>query len=458
MTILVSDLKLFAGAFPVDETYGGGLVSSVVVQNGVENTLFPSIDAAARAAGRVQMRKVFSAVTSADADTLSGAQIGFRAAPADAAVHVLALQFGDQRTTRSAAAAALAAEPMATRGVTATVTVVAGANLTIPGGPAAAIVVGDMIAQFNSATGFTLGAATAVGVVTALATDVYTVTTIYGAFVVTNLGVGLVCALQAAPSAPKCVGPALVTVAASSGASTVVVARVLGQLVPAITPYPAAVAGFDPSKMARTQGSVPIFRAGDSVLLRNGVTNEVKVVASVNYAAPSITFTAPLTNAYAVASVVCALLPMGDMRSSVGASFSQQTWTKVFADTIIGASIGANYNRGTGVITIVNQGAATERWALVFTSATAFNLIGENFGQIGAGVIGSAFAPNNPLTGFPYFTIPAAGWGSGWAIGNVLRFNTMAAAAPFWTARTISPSAPGGLDGSTLEFRGSVSA
>ena len=31
------------------------------------------------------------------------------------------------------------------------------------------------------------------------------------------------------------------------------------------------------------------------------------------------------------------------------------------------------------------------------------------------------------LVGLPYFTIPAAGWGGGWATSNVLRLNTVGA-------------------------------
>ena len=57
--------------------------------------------------------------------------------------------------------------------------------------------------------------------------------------------------------------------------------------------------------------------------------------------------------------------------------------------------------------------------------------------MIAEGVTTSDFAPVNPAVGLPYFTIPAAGWGGGWATGNVLRLNTVGALHPLGLVRTI---------------------
>ena len=46
------------------------------------------------------------------------------------------------------------------------------------------------------------------------------------------------------------------------------------------------------------------------------------------------------------------------------------------------------------------------------------------------------------MTGVPYFTIKKEGWGAGWANGNVLRFNTVAANFPVWVIRTVKQSEP----------------
>jgi hypothetical protein len=79
----------------------------------------------------------------------------------------------------------------------------------------------------------------------------------------------------------------------------------------------------------------------------------------------------------------------------------------------------------------------TERWAIQFINSTSFNVIGEHVGVIATGNTSSDLAPLNPATGTPYFTLRSAGWGLGWAAGNVLRFNTVGTFFPVWVARTI---------------------
>ena len=86
--------------------------------------------------------------------------------------------------------------------------------------------------------------------------------------------------------------------------------------------------------------------------------------------------------------------------------------------------------------------AVTERWVLRFTGATAFQIIGEHLGLIGIGNTSTDCAPVNPASGQPYFTLPALGWGGGWATGNALRLNTIGAIAPVWVGRVIQQSQP----------------
>ena len=102
--------------------------------------------------------------------------------------------------------------------------------------------------------------------------------------------------------------------------------------------------------------------------------------------------------------------------------------------------------------------ATPERWAFIFQSSTAFNIVGESAGVVGTGSVNTVTAPVNPATGVPYFTIPILGWGSGWAAGNVLRLNTKAANFPLWVARTTlqSPAAAPGTDQMTLSIRGDI--
>jgi hypothetical protein len=452
MPIVVGDLKLFAAEYQNDEVYGGGRMTGTVVQDGVENNLFPDIDAAARSAGRVQMRKLFAAVASANVDTFSGAQLRVREKPTDAAVGVVVFAHGDSSTLRAAAAAALGTLPYVPvdTGDFSVPSSISGATITV----SASRPVGTLLGTYTNAGG---------AVEPAFLRSTHAVTAVSGAgpFVLTlspspSAEVFRYAPMRASVSAPRVCGVVLST--AASGASLVAVESVEAQVTPTITPYPTVVVGFAPAGLAASRGKVPIFRPGEPVVIRNGATSEVAVVLSVDYAAPSLTFTAPLVGSYASGSTVSSLVGLGDLKASIGASFSQQTWTKVFRDTLIGNTIDANYNRTLGAITTSNVGGITERWAIVFTSATAFKLVGEGVGQIATGTTAIAFSPANPFTGSPYFTIPTAGWGAGWAIGNVLRFNTIGASAPVWAARTVSPSAPGAVDGATLELRGSVDA
>ncbi|WP_392389563.1 hypothetical protein [Acinetobacter ursingii] len=156
-----------------------------------------------------------------------------------------------------------------------------------------------------------------------------------------------------------------------------------------------------------------------------------------------ITFTKPVTHQYdADKTVVGSALVIGDMQSRYTSKFVQGTWTNIWANVPSGEAISANYNDALYPIKITNKGAIQERWAIVFTDATNFRSIGEVSGQIATGNINNDFSPNNPVTGQPYFVIKKEGWGSGWASGNVLRFNTIAAMFPIWCIRCVKQSEP----------------
>ena len=156
-----------------------------------------------------------------------------------------------------------------------------------------------------------------------------------------------------------------------------------------------------------------------------------------------LTFTKPLTHNYDAAdTIVGSALVIGDMQSRYTRKFVQQTWNNAWADEATGAGISANYNDALYPITVTNKGAIQERWALIFTDITNFRCVGEYSGQIGTGSVNIDFAPINPVTGLPYFTVKKEGWGAGWANGNVLRFNTVAANFPVWVIRTVKQSEP----------------
>ena len=170
-----------------------------------------------------------------------------------------------------------------------------------------------------------------------------------------------------------------------------------------------------------------------------------------------LTFTRPLTHDYPVGAYVSSALVAGDLKARVSTLFDQTTWANLWADVVSGTSATGTYNATLAPVVVTNRGALTERWALVFTNTTSFQVIGEHVGVIGTGTINADCAPINPATGVPYFTLAALGWGSGWAASNVLRLNTIGAMAPFWVVRTIQQGPNTGTEHSfTLLSRGDV--
>ena len=170
-----------------------------------------------------------------------------------------------------------------------------------------------------------------------------------------------------------------------------------------------------------------------------------------------VAFNYPASEAY-----VSSVLRTGNLQSRVEYLFTQKTWTNVWSDERIGDDSVAKYNDVIYPISINNRTAITERWAIIFTTATAFNVVGEFSGVIATGNTSTDCAPINPATitdavpgGEPYFVIDADGWGSGWVANNVLRFNTVGAAYPIWMSRSIESSVATVInDGGRVEFRG----
>lgn len=168
-----------------------------------------------------------------------------------------------------------------------------------------------------------------------------------------------------------------------------------------------------------------------------------------------------ITHDYSVGgSYVSTALVLGDLFARVERVFDQSSWFGAWSDsTEPGAGTLAAYNNADYPILVSNRGAITERWIVRFTTTTSFELIGEHVGVVAIGNTGQDFAPLAP-SGAPYMTIPAAGWGGGgWAVGSILRINTIGAMAPVWVVRTINPGASfGARDTFELSLRGDVDA
>lgn len=166
----------------------------------------------------------------------------------------------------------------------------------------------------------------------------------------------------------------------------------------------------------------------------------------------------PLSHAFPTpGSAVSSALLLGDLSAHVGVLFSQGSWTGVWSDARIGSAIIPQYNSAQYPVLVENGSCIQQRWALIFTSTTAFRVVGETLGQIATGSINETLAPVNPNTGRPYFTLNLLGWGGGWATGNVLRYPTVAANFPIDIARTILQSADStASDRFALAIRGDI--
>ncbi|QQE87296.1 hypothetical protein [Azotobacter chroococcum] len=137
---------------------------------------------------------------------------------------------------------------------------------------------------------------------------------------------------------------------------------------------------------------------------------------------------------------VSSAVAWGDLQARLHTWYTQKTWNSGapnWTDSPSGDSTTSNYNSLNYPPVVTNKGAIAGKWAIVFTGTTTFNVVEEKLGVITTGTTSSDCAPTNPATGVPYFTILAAGWGSGWAAGNAVRFNTDSCLGPLWIVRTV---------------------
>lgn len=168
-----------------------------------------------------------------------------------------------------------------------------------------------------------------------------------------------------------------------------------------------------------------------------------------------VTLSRPISHDFPVGSYLSSALVFGDLQARATIPFDQQTWTNAWDDALIGNATTAEYNNTIAPIGTSNIGTITERWAFIFINTTTVRVVGEGVGEIAQLPIAGTIAPLNPATNSPYFSIPNTGWGGGWSVGNVLRFNTIGAGAPLWIARTVAQGqGTGQSDRFSVQIRG----
>lgn len=559
MPLTAADLKFFAAAASTDNADGGGRRSSTIVQNGLDNNLFPDVTASDRVTGRTRLRKIYPSLTNADSTALLTAAVALDSLPTDAATTLTMFSYGDAATTRAQAVAALQSGTAyvgaslgetSTGGTTPTILqmtslvnvtfTTGGTTITLPNNSGNLDLTNPSYTRIDPPAVGAEATLLVSGVpyvrrVTARSTQTHTSGGTYtGSNSITvdsalpTFVAGASVSLQDdSASAVKCYGIANVSASLASSDTTLTLSSALAQVVPyASGAYPSANYGIGPGFFTARAGRVTIARAGDlftlwdeqatspatatvgtvsvgrtdldqlsvvgangveiarflkdgptpvptsgamtanlaagtvtfssvtgfsqPVTIRHRITHRGTITAAVGAA---LTFSPALTRAFPSGSKLSTHMPVGDVQARATNVFAQQSWTRVFSDALIGSSVPLMYSGTPGV---TNQGAEADRWAIVFTSGNTFACYSEALGQIATGNTASNFAPINPATGAPYFTLLAANWAATILVGSVLRFNTEAAADPVWVLRCTVPSASSGAVTSALRLLGSV--
>ena len=187
---------------------------------------------------------------------------------------------------------------------------------------------------------------------------------------------------------------------------------------------------------------------------------DMAVVQTVGQEGSTVSLTRPLTHAYpAGSSYLSTALLLDDLQARTLLGFPMASWSGDWGSSGSGTIL-ADFNQAAHPITVTDDGAITEDWACIFTNTTQFRVVGRQVGEVvQSASTATNCAPINPATGKPYFTIPAAGWGTGWSIGNVFRFTTKGAASPFWELLSLAPSDPSsGQLVVSVTARGSIDA
>lgn len=86
-----ADIKFLASARMTDNADGGGMPTPAVVQDGLDNNVFPDLTSLDRAFGRFQIRKIYAAVRNLGTDALMGANVIIEDEPDDGTVGAFAL-------------------------------------------------------------------------------------------------------------------------------------------------------------------------------------------------------------------------------------------------------------------------------------------------------------------------------------------------------------------------------
>ena len=153
----------------------------------------------------------------------------------------------------------------------------------------------------------------------------------------------------------------------------------------------------------------------------------------------------------------------GDLEVRHSPPWSQKLFDNVWSDDPRGDAITAKLNLKDYPLVLTDDGATTDRWAIVWRDGTQFDLYSEALGFVGRFDALQDLAPINAATGKPYFVLKKGAFGinngaSPWAVGNAVRLNTYGTHLGVWILRAVQPSASKQTetDGFTICLRGNT--
>lgn len=204
----------------------------------------------------------------------------------------------------------------------------------------------------------------------------------------------------------------------------------------------------------KVKGEVKI-NAGISVFsppyIITAIQSELVTIGAMN--SNELSLLTPLKRAYPMGATVSSVQVLGDFQGQTKDERTLSAWQNNFGE--IGAAASSAINTTQYPIELTNIGAIAQRWAIVFTSTTAYNVVGESVGNIYSGDTLNDCAPINSFAGAPYFVLRKQAFGAGLNPGEAFLFETLAASKPTMITRSVSPGHSEIVrDNSTLSFRG----
>lgn len=192
-------------------------------------------------------------------------------------------------------------------------------------------------------------------------------------------------------------------------------------------------------------GATTLFRNGDWVAItdRTDLTDDqtgnlefVQVSGTPSVAGDVVTVPlgSGLSNAYLAADTfVSSCINWGDLSATI-------------SNVAESLSNGATFDEASVVAHTI--GAVYDTITLTFSNSSAFDAAGAALGSLGAGTTGSNFAPTNPNTGTPYFTIPSSVWSGSPSAGDTVSFLLTPLGCPHWL-RQVAPAGANSASGNS---------